>query len=563
MDKIRFFLYFALAFVGLLLYQAWQRDYGNQNPSGQQVPANPNASSVLSPANTVDPSNTATSAIPNTVPTTSIPKLATQPTISMPVVTVETDILRAELSTQGGTLQSLQLLDYPVAPETPDLKLHLLKPQDPNFYVAQSGLVGNQQNPAPSHQAKFTVPKLNYKLNPTQDSISVDLTWSHASGTKVIKRFIFQRNSYLIELQQIVQNNTAKPLVVRPYVQLLRSKPIKSKDDSYSSTFSGAAYYNLQDKYNKLSFDKIAKTPHKSESSGGWIAMVQHYFVAAWIPDQTSKVTIYAKGFSGTRYAIGMYPDSMAIQPGSTHTFSEKLFAGPKLQNTLGSIAPGLELTVDYGWLTVFAQPIFWLLNKLYLIFQNWGWAIIFLTILIKLAFYKLSEASYKSMANMRELAPKLQALKDRYGDDKERLNKAMMELYKEEKINPLGGCLPILVQIPVFIALYWVLLESVEMRQAPFALWITNLSAADPYFILPLIMGVSMFLQQQLSPAPVDPMQAKAMMLMPFIFTVFFAFFPSGLVLYWVVNNVLSIAQQWYITRAVEGVKSKPQTNK
>jgi YidC/Oxa1 family membrane protein insertase len=255
-----------------------------------------------------------------------------------------------------------------------------------------------------------------------------------------------------------------------------------------------------------------------------------------------------------------MYSPTVTVASGNTYTFSDQLFAGPKLQKHLSAIAKGLDLTVDYGWLTILAQPIFWLLDKLHSIFRNWGVAIIFLTIFIKLAFYKLSETSYKSMANMRKLTPKLQALKERYGDDKERLNQAMMELYKKEKVNPLGGCLPILIQIPVFIALYWVLLESVEMRQAPFALWITNLSAPDPYFVLPLIMGVSMFIQQKLNPAPVDPLQAKVMLGMPFIFTGFFAFFSSGLVLYWVVNNILSIAQQWHITRTIEnaGLKEK-----
>jgi YidC/Oxa1 family membrane protein insertase len=255
-----------------------------------------------------------------------------------------------------------------------------------------------------------------------------------------------------------------------------------------------------------------------------------------------------------------MYSPPIKVAPGQTFVFTDKLFVGPKLQNHLAAIAPGLDLTVDYGWLTVIAQPIFWLLDQLHYLFGNWGWAIIFLTVLIKVAFYKLSESSYKSMADMRKLTPKLQEVKDRYGDDTERLNQAMMDLYRKEKINPLGGCLPIVVQIPVFIALYWVLLESVEMRQAPFALWINNLSAPDPYFILPLIMGISMFVQQQLNPAPMDPIQAKVMMGMPLIFTIFFAFFPSGLVLYWVVNNLLSIAQQWYIVRAVENAEVDKQ---
>jgi YidC/Oxa1 family membrane protein insertase len=286
--------------------------------------------------------------------------------------------------------------------------------------------------------------------------------------------------------------------------------------------------------------------------------MIQHYFMAAWIPPQGGEETFYTNVLDGPRYIIGKYSPSVSIAPGATHAFENRLFVGPKLQDTLAKIAPGLELTVDYGWLTVLAQPIHWLLAKIHGVIGNWGWSIIVLTILIKLAFYKLSETSYKSMANMRQITPRLQALKDRYGDDKERLNQAMMELYKTEKINPLGGCLPILVQIPVFIALYWVLLESVELRQAPWILWIDNLSAPDPYFVLPLIMGVSMYVQQKLNPAPPDPMQAKIMMSLPFVFTVFFAFFPSGLVLYWVANNLLSIAQQWNITRSIEKAAAK-----
>ena len=286
---------------------------------------------------------------------------------------------------------------------------------------------------------------------------------------------------------------------------------------------------------------------------GGWIAMIQHYFLGAWIPLADISEHFFTNVLPGGRYVIGKYSPAVSVEDGATHGFSSSLFVGPKLQDTLAEIAPGLELTVDYGWLTFLSQPLFWLLEKLHGIFGNWGWAIIFLTILIKLAFFKLSEASYKSMANMRRMTPRMQALKDRYGSDKQRLNQAMMELYKKEKINPLGGCLPIIVQIPVFIALYWVLLESVELRQAPFILWMDNLSAADPYFVLPLIMGVSMFVQQKLNPAPVDPMQAKIMMSLPVVFTIFFAFFPSGLVLYWVVNNLLSIAQQYYITRKIE----------
>lgn len=554
-DIRRFILLFALSFIGLLLYQAWMRDYGEPAPA------------LTRTAPTVAPS-TVTAVVKNVPEMPPIPdSVPVEKTVvisrSAEFITVETDVLRAEISTRGGTVENLHLLDYPLTPEQPEIKFQLLKPEEPNFYVAQSGLVGSKSEPAPTDDTLFTATQSKYSLEAGKDSINIDLVWSSASGIKVTKRFIFRRNSYLIELNQIIENKSNNAWPTRAYVQLQRSKPIESEEASFAKAYNGTAYYSLKDKFKKLSFDDIAKTPtlNNKTIADGWIAMVQHHFVSAWIIDKNSNhpgdKTVYVNKYP-TRYAIGMYSSSITVAPGQTVTVTDKLFSGPKLQNHLAAIATGLELTVDYGWLTVIAQPIFWLLDKLYSLVGNWGWAIIFLTIIIKLAFYKLSESSYKSMADMRTLAPKLQEIKDRYGDDTERLNHAMMELYKKEKINPLGGCLPMLVQIPVFIALYWVLLESVEMRQAPFMLWINNLSAADPYFILPLIMGVSMFVQQQLNPAPTDPMQAKVMMFMPLMFTVFFAFFPSGLVLYWVVNNLVSIAQQWYIVKAVEAEEAK-----
>jgi YidC/Oxa1 family membrane protein insertase len=320
-------------------------------------------------------------------------------------------------------------------------------------------------------------------------------------------------------------------------------------------------YYSPEEKYEKVSFDDMRSQKLERQVTDGWIAMIQHYFMSAWIPPRSEPETFYTNVLGDARYIIGSYSDPVTIAADGSHAFQQQLFVGPKLQDTLASIAPGLELAVDYGWLTILAEPIFWLLDQIHSVVGNWGWAIIILTILIKAAFYKLSETSYKSMANMRKFTPRIQALKDRYGDDKQRLNQAMMEIYKKEKINPLGGCLPIVVQIPVFIALYWVLLESVELRDAPFALWIQNLSEPDPFFVLPLIMGVSMFIQQKLNPAPPDPIQAKVMMSLPFVFTVFFAFFPAGLVLYWVVNNILSIAQQWYITRKIEQAPAKSRS--
>jgi YidC/Oxa1 family membrane protein insertase len=550
MDNLRPILFFSLAIIGLMLYQAWIHDYG----TFAATPPKTNAATVITRESPVLPIPQATLLKTGTsTPSDTSGRVALS---SADMITVETDVLRAQISTRGGTLGNLYLLDYPVTPEQPKIKFQLFKNQEPDLYTAQTGLIGDSTGSAPSLDSLFTATASTYQLMPDQKSITAELVWTAPSGIKVTKRFIFHRGKYLIDLEQMVENASSAPWPVRSYAQLQRSKPEAPKGTSFVRTYTGAAYYSPQDKYKKLGFDDIAKNPPLHvEVADGWVAMVQHHFLSAWIARPSETETFYTSSLPDSRYIIGLYSPSVTIPAGGIYRFSDHLFAGPKLQKHLAEIAQGLDLTVDYGWLTVLAQPIFWLLDQLHSLFHNWGVAIIFLTVFIKAAFYKLSETSYKSMANMRQLTPKLQALKERYGEDKERLNQAMMEMYKKEKVNPLGGCLPIVIQIPVFISLYWVLLESVEMRQAPFALWITNLSAPDPYFVLPLIMGVSMFIQQKLNPAPVDPLQAKIMMGMPIIFTVFFAFFSSGLVLYWVVNNLLSIAQQWHITRTIENV--------
>jgi YidC/Oxa1 family membrane protein insertase len=552
MDNLRLVLFFALAFVLLLIYQAWMQDYGAQSPARQET------SSTAETQSTSIPPGERTAPVPEVTvqaqAPSSMPDAAAQEQSRTPqLVRVETDLLRAEISTQGGTIRNLYLLDYAVSPNTPEQKVEIFKPQTPNLYVAQSGLIGTSAAQAPTHQALFSTQRSEYRLGQGADSIEVVLTWTSAAGVKVTKRYRFTRGSYVVDLTQQVENGSDANWAARSYVQLQRSDLYDPNKSSFIHTYTGAAYYSPEQKYDKVTFKDIAAGKLQKEVTGGWIAMLQHYFVSAWIPPVSSSQTLYTNHLPGPRYVIGMYSPTVTVAPGVRHRFQDRLFVGPKLQNHLAEVATGLELTVDYGWLTILAQPIFWLLDHLHALVNNWGGAIILLTVLIKLAFYKLSETSYKSMANMRKLTPRLQALKDRYGDDKERLNQAMMEMYKKEKINPLGGCLPIVVQIPVFIALYWVLLESVEMRQAPFALWIDNLSAPDPYYVLPLIMGASMLVQQKLNPSPVDPLQAKIMMSMPIVFTVFFAFFPAGLVLYWTVNNLLSIAQQWHITRAIE----------
>jgi YidC/Oxa1 family membrane protein insertase len=556
MDNLRLVLVFSLAIVLLLIYQAWMDDYGATSSLGTagEPPAIETAagdSRVDLPRGVPQVATSSPSAAP-------APGLQAQGTPSLAPIRVETDVLRIEISRRGGTLASAWLLDYPVTPERPEDKVRLFKPDTPNLFLAQSGLIGTDPEILPTHEAIFESTTTSHALEPGQEALDVVLTWTHASGVQVRKHYTFRRGSYVVTLTQEIVNGGGAPVVARAYNQLQRTDLIDPNATRFVYTYTGGVYYTPEDKYKKISFDDMREAKLERPVRDGWLAMIQHYFLAAWIPPRGVEETFYTNVLDDSRYIIGKYSPAVTIAAGESHRFENQLFVGPKIQETLAEIAPGLDLTVDYGWLTVIAQPIHWLLAKIHSVVGNWGWSIIVLTILIKLAFYKLSETSYKSMANMRELTPRLQALKDRYGDDKERLNQAMMELYKTEKINPLGGCLPILVQIPVFIALYWVLLESVELRQAPWILWIDNLSAPDPFFVLPLIMGVSMYVQQKLNPAPPDPMQAKIMMSLPFVFTVFFAFFPSGLVLYWTVNNLLSIAQQWHITRNIEKAAAK-----
>lgn len=562
MDNLRLMLVFSLAVVLVLIYQAWEHDYGQgrQPVAEQQVPA---ATAAGTPAPGTDQPQVpegvpaAASSIPATMPvpagTDAKAISGSGPASPLAPIGVETDVLRIEISPRGGTVSSVWFKDYPVDPKRPEEKFRLFKPEPPNMFIAQSGLLGTDPQSVPTHEAIFTGAQTSYSLGERDDILVVELTWGQASGVQVVKRYRFERGSYLIGMTQEVRNGTDAALTLRGYTQLQRTELHDPNEARFVYTFTGGAYYSPEDKYKKVTLEDMRKQRLDLTVTDGWVAMMQHYFVSAWVPPRAQADTFYTNVLADGRYIIGEYSPAASLAPGTSHSFEDGLYIGPKLPNALAAVAPGLELTVDYGRLAFIAQPIHWLLSKIHAVVGNWGWAIIILTILIKGAFYKLSETSYKSMANMRKVGPRMQALKDRYGDDKERLNQAMMELYKKEKINPLGGCLPIVIQIPVFIALYWVLLESVELRQAPFALWIQNLTAPDPYFVLPLLMGVSMFVQQKLNPQPPDPIQAKVMMALPFVFTVFFAFFPAGLVLYWTVNNILSIAQQWYITRKIE----------
>ncbi len=539
MDNPRVLLAIALSFLILLIWQAWMEDYGPiREPAQQAAEADPQAAAPDLP----------------TAPTEqALPTAAEDIAAQLPEgerVEVITDMFRAVIDTRGGDLRQVDLLQYPQSRDKDSEPFRLLEESAQQLFVAQSGLRA-AAGPEPTHHAQFSVEQTRFELNDNSEVLEVPLQWRNGSGVEVTKLYRFRRGSYVVEVEFQVRNQSGADWSARPYHQLQRT-PLQ-QESRFLYTYTGGVLYSPEEKYEKISFDDMSDENLSRDVTGGWAAMIQHYFLAAWVPPADQTERYYTRALQGDRYVIGMIGAPLSVAAGAEKTGQTRLYVGPKLQHVMEDVAPGLELTVDYGKLTFLAKPIFWLLEKIHALVGNWGWSIIFLTMLIKLAFFKLSETSYKSMANMRKLAPRLQALKERYGDDKQKLNQAMMEMYKTEKINPLGGCLPILVQIPVFIALYWVLLESVELRQAPFMLWINDLSVADPYFVLPLIMGATMLIQQKLNPAPLDPIQAKVMMVLPVVFTVFFAFFPAGLVLYWVVNNTLSIAQQYVITKRVE----------
>ena len=467
-------------------------------------------------------------------------------------IRVVTDVLDLEISPRGGDLVKALLPDYPVHKNAPDVPVQLLDPTADGLYVFRSGLTARQPGASTRSDTLFSAPRMEFRLEPGQDVLEVPLTATLEDGVVVTKTWRFERGSYAVGLEQRLENAGEAAWNGASYLQIrrLHDPPGRSLTDVESYSFRGPVTFNGE-KYEKLDVGDLAKTGIEYTTDGGWVASIQHHFLTAAIPGGRAQFS--ANSTPEGLYTVTAVGMPQAVAPGQAAVFNDQYFVGPKLQEQLEATAPKLRLTVDYGWLTVISQPLFWLLSKIYALVGNWGWAIIIMTILIKAVFYKLSETSGRSMAKMRKLQPRMKALQERYADDRQKLSQAMMELYKKEKVNPAAGCLPILVQMPVFLALYWVLLESVEMRQAPFALWIQDLSSRDPYFILPLLMGVTMWFQQKLNPAPPDPVQAKIMQLLPVIFTVFFAFFPAGLVLYWFVNNLLAILQQWRINKVVE----------
>jgi YidC/Oxa1 family membrane protein insertase len=560
MEHQRLFLTVGLFFLLYLAYDAWQLEFGPQ-PAPVVQTAN-NGTAIPSPSSNV-PMGADTSARPQSSNSSSVPSAASAPVAKAikqaQRINVETNVLRLEIDSRGGDVRIVDLVKYPKSSKDDTEAFRLMSDAAKDLFIAQSGFAGKRDLKdgtiiaAPNHNTIYKVEKSSYKLADGQDALKVNLFWNSPDNVLFVKTYEFKRDSYQINVSHRIENHNNRMWRGNLYQQLQRKDFEDENQSSFIYTYTGGVIYSTEDKYQKIDFSDMADEDLKRDIKNGWAAIIQHYFLGAWVPPVDSTQSYFTRDLNESRYSIGMKAKNETQVAGGTSTvLNNILYVGPKIQQELEKIAPGLELTVDYGVLTFIAKPIFWLLTKIHNFVSNWGWAIILLTMLIKLVFYKLSEASYKSMANMRKIQPRLLALKERFGDDRQKMNQAMMKMYKEEKINPLGGCLPILVQIPVFISLYWVLLESVELRQADWIFWFTDLSAKDPYFVLPLLMGITMFIQQKLNPAPLDPMQAKIMGALPIVFTIFFAFFPSGLVLYWVVNNTLSIAQQWYITRIV-----------
>ena len=464
-------------------------------------------------------------------------------------IVVKTDMVLAVIDTAGGDIRDLDLLNHPSRADK-SIPFALLQSDFPRVNVAQSGLIGEG---LPTHQTHYTAESDSYTLAAGEDKIEIRLSAPEVEGIKATKIYTFHRDSYVIDVKFEIDNQGSKALQPFSYFQVLRDVVPVEASMFIMPQFNGATVYTEEEKFQKIPLDEIADgtATYPKNTDNGWLAMQEHYFLTAWLPEAETKRENFAKHHGGYKYSAGIIVPAGTIQPGEIGSVAVPLYVGPQEQSKLAALAPGLDLVVDYGWLTVIGAPLFWLLSFFHSWTGNWGFAIILLTMLVKLIFFPLSAAGYRSMAKLKAVAPRLKTLREQHkGKDKQKMNQAMMEFYKTEKINPMGGCLPILVQIPIFISLYWVLLASVELRYAPFALWIEDLSMPDPYYVLPVIMGISMYIQTKLNPAATDPIQQKVMQLMPLVFSIFFFFFPAGLVLYSLVNNTLSILQQWQITR-------------
>lgn len=565
MDIRRFIIFAGLAVSSYFLFLAWNEDYDQKQNTSPNTNLISETEQVSDLPDTSVPVTTGSDAPAIENANTDVPQFESQ--AAGQLIKVNTDVFNIAIDPQGGEIAFVALPEYPASLDDNSQPFVLMDRSESMLYVAQSGLLG-QNGIDKNGPVTFSSEQTSYQLSESEEQLQVTLTYRAENNILVNKIFAFTRGSYLIDVSYQISNNSADTWSGVFYGQLKRDR----SEDPHSGnamgmqSYLGTALSTNEEPYKKYSFDDLDESKYKVNVDGGWVGILQHYFVSAWIPNPEQAHTFNGRKSAGN-FIVGFYDTKLSIAPGATATTGAQFYAGPKIQKDLAAISPGLDLTVDFSFLWWIAQPLFSVLDFIYTgkitVFEteidlgsgvgNWGVAIILLTMLIKLAFFKLSAASYRSMANMRRVAPKMTAIREKYGDNREKLGQEMMALYKKEKINPLGGCLPILVQMPVFISLYWVLMESVELRQAPFMFWIQDLSVKDPFFVLPLIMGASMFIQMRLNPQPQDPMQAQIMKYMPIMFTIFFLWFPAGLVLYWVVNNVLSISQQWYITRKIE----------
>lgn len=542
MESQRGFLFIALMVVTYLLFNQWQLDNApviEQPAVTQQTTTTPsNGDFVPESSATASPINNETT------------------TASATIISITSDVLALKIDTNGGDIIEAKLLKFDTE-QGNGVPFTILR-NDTNRYVAQSGLTGAQgldrviqgrpvyQTSATSYQTSADAP------------LMVDLNYVDAAGLSVTKRFTFNHDSYAINVEYIIKNNASAPASVQMYGQLKQTTLIDTSS-GLIPTYKGTAYSTTEDVYEKYDFDDIEDKNLNVSTQGGWVAMLQHYFVSSWVPEKSATNQLYSLYSANRDAIIGFKAPAITVEPNSTATTSATFYVGPKDQDVLESIEENLDLTIDYGFLFMISQPLFWLLIKIQSVVANWGVAIIIITLIVKGGMYPLTKAQYTSMAKMRNLQPKMTQLKERFGDDRQKMSQAMMELYRKEKVNPAGGCLPLLIQMPIFLALYWVFLESVELRHAPFMLWIQDLSAQDPYYILPVLMGISMFIMQKMQPMTVqDPMQQKIMQYMPVMFTVFFFWFPSGLVLYWLVSNIISIVQMKIIFSGMEKQKTK-----
>jgi len=557
MDFQRVFILLGLAVTAYMLILAWNEDYGqgSTNPAVVEETAAITPSPVDAAIPAIEP-QAQDSTVPE-LPTAAVPTQQTLPdtaAATRQLISVETDVFHLQIDPLGADIVKVSLPGYPASLDTPDVPLVLVDPR--NAYVGQSGLIGPNGTDKKGVRPLFQADQLSFDMGSSSE-LNVDLHHTQADGTKIRKTYRFKQGDYLIGLEYEVTNAADTPWVGGLFTQIKRDGQEPSSQSSNlmgMQPFVGGATRSDQEFYKKLEFEDLEEAAYKLSRPDGYMAMVQHYFVSAWVPVGDTDVTYQARKLRNQDvYLFGFTTPAISIPPGETGVLAASFYSGPKDQYRLQEIAEGLDLVVDYGFLWWMAQPLFWMLTVIHGMVGNWGIAIIGLTMIVKLLLYPLSAASFRSMAKMRKLQPEMMRLKERYGDDQQKFSQEMMNLYKKEGANPLGGCFPILLQMPVFLALYWTLMESVELRQAPFFLWIEDLSAMDPYFILPILMGISMYLTQRMQPEPPDPVQARVFKFMPIMFTFFFLWFPSGLVLYWLVNNILSIMQQWYVTRQIE----------